>query len=92
MNIVEVALKGEVIKDGEYFECLPIMDVLLEKQLITWDTYHLFISHERSCGPIPGVMKNGVFNFPFEYDEGTYTLESDMFTTLKSLINFILNN
>ncbi|WP_019156906.1 hypothetical protein [Robertmurraya massiliosenegalensis] len=96
MNLVEEALnkisqlEGHTIKNGEQFDCLPIVDSLLDKRLITWDTYHLFISEERSYGSIPGVIKDGVFSFPFKHDQDVYIPENDMYNVLCNLINFIL--
>ncbi|MEQ2529064.1 hypothetical protein WMO40_20530 [Bacillaceae bacterium CLA-AA-H227] len=96
MNIVEEALhelsliEGSPINNGEIFDCLIIVEKLVDKHLITWDTYHLFISEERSYGPIPGVIKDGVFSFPFNHDKDIYIPENDMYIVISNLINLIL--
>lgn len=90
------SLIPENMEQTESLELLPLVEEMLEKNLISWDMYHLFISEERSHGSIPFTLKEGKFVLPFmdcsEYSEGNipFTPEEEMFFHIYQVANTYL--
>ncbi|MFD1736094.1 hypothetical protein ACFSCX_05900 [Bacillus salitolerans] len=54
---------GGPLQDHEEFDALCLVNPLYEKGLIPYGTYELFITEERSYGPIKCYMKDDTFHF-----------------------------